>query len=122
MLMVGTVDPTVGAHLKKALASHMRWCRDNGIAVPAEVNDLFMMVASDGLTRPTVGEERTVTHDADVALLTLTYDQAAKRLNVSARTVRRLVQSGDLRAVDLCSAPRIRVADLATFVERLEPR
>ena len=122
MLMVGNLDPNVAWHLTKAITSHLRWCRTNGLAVPTEVNDLFTMLASGGQARPSVGVERTVSHNADVALLTLTYQQACERLNVSLRTVRRLVQSGALASVELCSAPRIRVADLALYVERLEIR
>ena len=122
MLVVGNLDPQVADHLNKALTSHLRWCRENGIRVPAAIDDLFTLVVSGGQGRSNVGSARTAAHDAEVALLTLTYDQAANRLNVSLSTLRRLVKSGDLASVELCSAPRIRASDLALYVSRLEIR
>ena len=122
MLIVGAVDPVVAEHLKKALASHLQWCRANGVVVPGDVADLFQLVATGGQRRPTLAVPSDALHDGGVLLLTLTYDQVARSLNVSARSVRRLVAAGTLASVDVCSAPRVRVADLVKYVERLELR
>ena len=48
----------------------------------------------------------------------LTYQQAARRLQVSDRTVWSLCKRGDLPCVRVKSSVRIDPADLAAFIER----
>lgn len=53
-------------------------------------------------------------------VLVLTLDQAAERLQVSRRTVNRLVSEGRLRPVRIGRSPRITERELAAFVASLE--
>ncbi len=48
----------------------------------------------------------------------LTISEAAHRLAVSARTVRRLIATGDLPSVHIRSARRILESDLASYIDR----
>lgn len=54
-----------------------------------------------------------------MALGLYTYDEAAERLRVAEVTVRRLVAKGQLAAVSLGRARRIRPSDLQRFIESL---
>ncbi|MDO8363054.1 MAG: helix-turn-helix domain-containing protein [Actinomycetota bacterium] len=121
MIVVGPVDPLLVRHLQRALSSHFRWCREQGVAVPAELRGLFDALASDGQRRPT-GARSGESGDDAAMLLALTYDQAAGRLGVSSRTVRRLVAAGSLPSVMVGGLPRVRAADLAAYVEGMEVR
>lgn len=56
------------------------------------------------------------------SVLTINYDEAARRLGVSRRTVQRLVASGELPTVELGGACRVRTADLVAYVDGLAPR
>lgn len=56
--------------------------------------------------------------DARVPLL-LTIDETALALHQSTSTVRRLVRTGDLPAVRIGAAVRVRPADLAAFIDSL---
>lgn len=103
-------------HLTKALTDHAGWCRTNGIAVPADIRELLESLARGGRARPKVGVELEPSNDA---LMLLSYPAAAGRLNVSARTVRRLVALGKLPAVQVAGCKRIKASDLATYVENL---
>jgi excisionase family DNA binding protein len=48
--------------------------------------------------------------------LAMSYDVAARRLSVSERTVRRLVESGELPRIDIGGCKRIATEDLAAYV------
>ena len=48
----------------------------------------------------------------------LTYDQAAGQLRVSERTVRRLIDAGELEVVRVATAPRIRPEDIDAYIAR----
>jgi len=70
-------------------------------------------------TTKTVEEEV----DANLAhptlnLQLLTYEETAEQLRVSLRTVRRLVDSGELRCVYIRSSPRIRAVDLQQYLDK----
>lgn len=121
VLLVGSLEPRLASHLIHALTDHQRWCRTNGIPWPPALNGLIEGLANGGQRRPTdapVADGR----DDESMLLTLDYQTAARRLSVSGRTVRRLVADGRLRAVTVGGSPRIRAADLAAYVDRLDDR
>ncbi len=117
---------TLAAHLDRALSTHARWCRENGHVVPVELVALLdeakrvarPQAASDGQGRPIVARSPSAFDDASETL-TLTYEQAAARLNVSLRSVRRYVAAGSLLSVEVCGTRRIRSVDLAAYVEGL---
>lgn len=111
------VDETVASHLRRALAEHCRWARVNGVPVPGAVMDLLSSLADGGLSRPSVAETGGASDDACVLLVS--YAEVGRRLGVSDRTVRRLVSSGRLPAVDIAGCRRVRVWDLVGFVEGL---
>ena len=120
--MIVDVDQITAGHLVRAIDEHLRWCRTNAIDPPDELLRLLghvSMVARNGQQRPTVAPPLVVAHDRDMQLLTLTYEAAARRLGVSARTVRRLVADGALAAVSIAGARRIRTADLGAYVDSL---
>lgn len=104
-------------HLTRALAQHCRWCRANGIAVPVWLHQLLDELAHAGQERPIRPPGEFGPHDGDVLLID--HANAAARLGVSERTVRRLVAAGKLPAVSVAGSRRIRVTDLATYVEEL---
>lgn len=96
------------AHLKVALVNHRRWCRTQGVAMPEALAALL-----DGLTARSGPERPEVDRGGarpDAALMT--YEGAARVLDCSGRTVRRLVRSGRLPAVRIGRAVRIRVGDV----------
>jgi excisionase family DNA binding protein len=71
-------------------------------------------MASEGQARPILDFDA---HPGDS--LAMTYDEAARRLAVSSRTVRRLVANGELPRVDIGGCSRIATADLEAFAEGL---
>lgn len=104
-------------HLTRALAQHCRWCRTNGITVPAWLSEMVDQLAHAGQPRPTIVPGEFGPHDGDVLLID--YANAAARLGVSERTVRRLTSTGKLPVVEVAGCKRVRVTDLATYVEEL---
>jgi excisionase family DNA binding protein len=58
-------------------------------------------------------------HTGSVAPMLLDYEDVADALQVSASTVKRLVRAGELPAVKVARATRVRRDDLAAYVERL---
>ena len=111
------LDGDVASHLVRALVEHARWCRSNGIAVPATLVALLDQLASAGQRWPTMAAPVPDPHDD--LMLALTYEVAARRLGVSERSVRRLVAAGKLRAVDVAGCRRVRASDLARYLEGL---
>lgn len=57
--------------------------------------------------------------DGRVAPLLLRLDRTAEALDCSPTTVKRLIRAGDLPAVKVHGATRVRVVDLQAYVERL---
>jgi excisionase family DNA binding protein len=75
------------------------------------------LLASDGQGRPDLAP------DVDLGdRLAVDYDDAAKLLSVSSRTVRRLVASGEIPVVMIGTLPRITTADLEAYVDTLDRR
>ena len=104
----------VAAHLARALEQHRRWARDNGYQVPAELAALLAIVSGgQGRTSPLPGSDAS--DDAGVPIA-YDYDESGRLLKCSARTIRRLVESGQLRSITVGSAPRIPRSELERFV------
>lgn len=82
------VDGQVLAHLRRALAAHVSWCRVNAVTVPAAVVELLAELDDDG--------GHSATASGEVVPLTVSYGEAAARLGVSRRTVGRWVATGRL--------------------------
>lgn len=105
-------------HLVAALSRHCQVLRRDGIRPPDELTDLLAaLAATSGHERPAFAPDGDVSDAADVVLLG--YDEAGRRLGVSPRTVRRLVSSGDLPSVLVGRSRRVRVSDIADYIERL---
>jgi excisionase family DNA binding protein len=110
-------------HLAAALSAHERRLRRDGAVVPAMFTDLA------GLLRDCVRARQATTAlcngvtDSDDDLmaerLLLTKGEVADQLGVSVRTVERLVAAGHLQLVSVEGARRIRVSDLAAYVDGL---
>lgn len=100
----------------RLLAEHAARCRTNGVLLPPPLA-LALQVASGGQGRP---EMDHTGYPADARLMTLA--DAAGVLAVSERTARRLAGTGELPTVDVASCPRVRVADLVTYVTALPRR
>ncbi len=99
------LDEPTRRHLARAVADHLRWCRVNAIPPPPLLRQLtVVLAASDGQGRPPDAEPLPAGDSGPVAL---TYDDTAVALSVSARTVRRLVSSGELPVVNLGGCRRI---------------
>lgn len=82
---------------------------------------LRWLVVNDGLRRPEV-VSCNGSADDQVVTLALAYEHVARSLNVSTRTVRRMVSSGELPTVEVGGMPRVRMRDLVAFVENLPVR
>lgn len=113
--VVVVVDAGLRAHLARALAEHRRWLRVNRVAVPAGFDALLEAVASaasGGPGGPVVGPPAG---PVDAGPVLLDYETAGRRLSLSARTVRRLVAEGRLRAVRVGRAVRIPASAIEEF-------
>ena len=118
-LLALRLDPVAARHLTRALEVHRRWCRDNGVRLPAALSDLALLAtAGQGTTNGHGAEE--LADDGHMSPLVYTYAEAAERLRVSERTVQRLVAEGRLPAVEVGTRnPRIAVEDLENYVAQL---
>src|SRR5688572_8271346 len=96
-----------GQSSRVALACHHP---DRHLAAAAAVVDAFAM--SERAT------DRTADDEQDKAEAALTAHEAATRLGLSERTVRRAIARGELRAVKRAGAFRIAPADLQRFRAR----
>lgn len=104
----------VVAHLSRAVAEHLRWCRRNGVTAPPEVAAfLAALEASSGPDRPKLAPVPDASEPLCVG-----YEEAATRLSVSPRTVRRMVSDGRLKARRVGRRRVIAVADLVALSQR----
>lgn len=90
--------------------------RRDGLVVPSWV-DALELAASAGLSGSSSAQEDLPGDSVAVPLL-YKPDEAAEMLSVSPTTVKRLIASGELRAVKVLNDRRIARADLLEFVER----
>jgi excisionase family DNA binding protein len=101
-------------YVARVLGDLRRRYRLNGLYWPPELESLRLLVASGGQARPILD------FNADPGdSLAMTYEEAARKLAVSSRTVRRLVASGELPRVEIGGCSRIATADLEAFAEGL---
>jgi excisionase family DNA binding protein len=116
------VSPELAGHLALAIGQHRQWADRAGLQLPAGLPEFERHLTS----RATQGQRGTPLEDLwrvrdgdQVTRRLLTYDDAARALACSLRTVKRLVAKGQLTAVHLAGAARIRVTDLDAYVDGL---
>lgn len=106
--LIVALDPETRRFLLAALLAGRRELGRNGIGAPESFDRLVAAIAApSGPERPVRDEQRRA---PDAALMS--YAEAAGRLRVSPRTVRRLVASGELPAVYLGRRALIRPGDV----------
>ena len=120
--MILVVDEAVGRHLAAALKAHIRELRRDGVPVPSSLADLASVCATGGQQRPAFDNPRDTGDHPGMDQLAVDYRDAAARLGISDRSVRRLVAEGTLPAVEVAGCARIRVKDLAEYVDGLPAR
>lgn len=123
-LHVFLLDGSTAAHLAAAITAHRSALIANGVRPPVSLLDLghFVTGVASGGQRSALaapGAHAAPMHPTTTQLL-LDYDESGRLLDVSGRTVRRLVASGDLPAVRVGRQVRIRPEDLAAYVAQLQ--
>ena len=120
-MLVVDLDEWTAAHAAAAIRAHRGAMRRGGHPVPGALADLEQALTAAAKR----GQSRTVPAVPDVSAdaapmnaLTLTYDQAATLLGRSARTVRRMVDRGDLEAVRVGGRRMVRRADVERLAEQ----
>jgi excisionase family DNA binding protein len=112
------------AHLVIALSKYHRLLRTTGGQVPAEIEDLVLVLTDRARAlHPAPLLDPCQAASAPSAMprrLLVTKNEAAEQLCVSLRTLERLIAGGRLPLVHVEGAARIRVADLEAYVQRLE--
>ena len=121
----GGLPPTeLIAHLVIALSKYHRLLRTTGGRVPAEIEDLVLVLTDRARAlhpEPMLDPCRAASAPSAMPRrLLVTKREAAEQLCVSLRTLERLISGGRLPLVHVEGAARIRVADLEAYVQRLE--
>ena len=124
----GKLPPTGGlpptelmAHLVIALSKYHRLLRMTGGRVPAEIEDLALVLTDRARalqSGPRLDPCRAASAPSIPRRLLVTKSEAAEQLCVSLRTLERLISAGRLPLVHVEGA--VRVADLEAYVQRLE--
>jgi excisionase family DNA binding protein len=120
--MSAALDSVAALHLETALRNHRAKVERNGGAVPDQVRFLEALArfrVSAGQDGSPFGDPADAPDDAGVTPRLLTYRQAADALAISESSVKRLVSSGELTAVHIGGAARVRLADLDAYVAGL---
>ena len=110
-------------HLRAAIEAHKRRIEHDGGALPPGLLDLLDLASfrvSKGQDGSTFDRSCNCTDSVGVEPQLLTQLQAAKRLNVSLSTVKRLVRVGELPAKRMGSAVRVRLVDVDGFASRTD--
>jgi excisionase family DNA binding protein len=110
-----TASSAVVAHLERAVEMHRRWCRDQRIRVPAELDALLEVLRS--CQEPSSAPPRLGPGDDAGVPLAYPYDEAGRLLAVSSSTITRMVADGRLRAVTIGRARRIPRTELERLLE-----
>lgn len=114
------LTPRLTDTLIGACVMWQRQRKADGLPHDAELSDFVTALA--GARRGQAGtslDERSTTGDSDDTRLLLTYREAAARLAISERHVKRLIKGGHLRRVHLGSAARVHHADLDAYATNL---
>jgi excisionase family DNA binding protein len=120
-VIVLDIEGPTGAHLARAIAAHKTWCRANGHSLPAQLADLASHLATVCQGSPTRDDSEPFGDTPNVQIA-FTFREAAEALRVSERGIYRLVEKGDLRAIEVAGRRRIHHADLVEFAERQRNR
>lgn len=115
-------DTATCRHLAAALLAHRQRVEHNGGAVPEQVQFLERLASfrvTQGQHGPNVDGSTDRPDDQGVTPRLLTYRQTADALGCSESKVKRLIKDGELTAVRIGGAARIRVGDLDAFVAEL---
>jgi excisionase family DNA binding protein len=121
----GGLPPTeLVAHLVIALSRYHRLLRTTGGRVPAEIEDLVLVLTDRARpVHPVPFHDPCRAASESSAIprrLLVTKSEAAEQLCVSLRTLERLISAGRLPLVHVEGAARVRVADLEAYVQRLK--
>jgi excisionase family DNA binding protein len=120
-LIVAHLDPCALAHLRRALELYARHLRADGMRLPEGLRQFLEITeaARSGQERTALADGMDLAEDASMPQL-LTIPEAAERLRVGERTVRRYTSSGRLRTVQLGERTvRVHSEDLAEFMDSL---
>jgi excisionase family DNA binding protein len=118
--VIVVVDGPLRRHLVAALEGYREALRRNGIAPPPDLRRLVdALRVSGGQSGPRNADLDDSADAGSMQQLALTYRDSADRLGVSESTVKRLVRDGQLPAVDILGARRIRSKDLDAYLEEL---
>jgi len=115
-----TIDDAERATLRYAarvLGDFTRRCREAGVYVPLDVAALAALLANGRQSAPQLDTE-----DGGMDRLLVSYEQAARVLNVSPRSLSRLVAAGAIPRVRVGGTQKIAVDDLRAYVAGLERR
>jgi excisionase family DNA binding protein len=123
-LLVVALEDVDAGHLARAIQNYEKACRQNGARLPIplrEIHDTLLSVTGSARS----GQERTrsssgppLSDDAPVSLL-LDFESAGRWLDVSERTVRRLVEDGEIRSVSIGRLRRIHRDEVIEYADRL---
>jgi excisionase family DNA binding protein len=115
------LDASSRRHLARAVESHRRWCRETGHAFPAQLEEFARFLARNGQERTNLPADSTTVDTPPMAPIALTYREAGALLSVGERTIRRLVDKGELPAITVGGprTRRIRREDLVAYADSL---
>jgi excisionase family DNA binding protein len=115
-LLVLSVDTRARVLIAAALALGRRELRRSGTAVPSSFDELLSVLAARPEAAPSGQQRPQLDHNPPLPEpLLVDYREAARRLGISERTLRRRVASGDLRAVRIGRRALLRVSDLREY-------
>lgn len=118
------VDTYVANQIADALLRHHLYLQKSGGGLhPAVIvwANLATLAAKNGQQRPDSHDFGIASDDEHVIPSLMTYRTAGADLELSERSIRRLVSSGELKTVRVGGAIRIRREDLESFKSQLTP-
>ncbi len=117
----GVLSPRLTDALIAACVTWQRQRRADGLAYDPEVSDFVTALASArrGLAGTSLDEQSPSGDSDDMPARLLTYSEAAARLSVSQRQVKRLIASGLLRRVRVGAAARVHTDDMTDYMTTL---
>lgn len=120
-MFVLDVSPHVAAHLAVAVKLHRERMRRDFHSVPAELAELerrWTELAKAGQEGTTDADAAVLEHDATDARLLVSFEEAARVMSVSEKTIQRLTRAGELDVVEVGSRRLVRRASIEAFIER----